>query len=157
VIEEAVMNVPVAVAAGVMALWCVVPMPIAAQQHNFSGQSDSPSREKVEAMIKAAAAKPTPRFDGHPDLDGSWGAAELPIDAHRDSDGNFHVLALADKGGTAPTLDATPEEQLAPEEIRVNAPYKPELIAKVKDLAQKTKFYNDPQGFCNPAGVPRGG
>jgi len=163
-------------AAALIAGLCVIPAHISAQDteqpgqnlkpgqhppagsHNFAGQSDSPSRQEVEAMMKAAAAKPTPHLaDGHPDLDGSWGAPELPIDAHRDAGGDIHVLALADKGGTAPILDATPEEQLAPEEIRITAPYKPELVAKVKELAQKTKFYNDPTGFCTPAGVPRAG
>ena len=160
-------------AAALMAGLCLAPAHISAQDteqnvkpgqhpppgsHNFAGQSDSPSREKVEAMMKAAAAKPTPHVaDGHPDLSGSWGAPELPIDAHRDAAGDIHVLALAEKGGTAPILDATPDEQLAPEEIRITAPYKPELVAKVKELAQKTKFYNDPTGFCNPPGVPRAG
>jgi hypothetical protein len=166
---------PLLIAALIVGL-CMIPTHISAQDgeppaqdlkpgqhpppgsHNYAGQSDSPSRDKVEAMMKAAAAKPTPRSaDGHPDLTGSWGAPELPLDAHKDDDGNFHVLALASKGGTAPILDATAEEQLAPEEIRITAPYKPELMGSVKELAQKSKFYNDPSGFCNPAGVPRAG
>jgi len=161
-------------AAAFVAALCVAPAHISAQdfqqpdlkpgQHpppgneNFAGQVATPPRAVIDAAMKAAAAKPTPRAsDGHPDMTGSWGTPQLPIDAHRDDDGNFHVLALAGKGGSAPILDATPEEQLAPSEIRITAPYKPELIAKVKELAQKTKFYNDPTDFCVPAGVPRAG
>jgi hypothetical protein len=143
-------------------------MPIAAQQtqavrpppggHNFAGQSDSPPRAQIEAMMKAAEAKPTPRTaDGHPDLSGAWGAPQLPLSAHQDANGNFYISALADKGGTAPVLDATPEEQLAPEEVRITAPYKPELLAKVKELASAKKFYNDPAEYCKPEGVPRAG
>jgi hypothetical protein len=125
---------------------------------NFAGQSDAPTREQIEAMMKAAAAKPTPRTaDGHPDLSGSWGTPELPISAHRDADGNIFIDALADKGGSAPILDATPEEQLTHAQAPITAPYKPELIAKVRELESSKKFYNDPGDFCKPEGVPRAG
>src|SRR5947209_8668254 len=79
-------------------------LPLAAQ---FAGQSNNPDRAAQQAAMKAAADKPTPRAaDGHPDLNGSWGSPELPISAHQDEKGNFFVLAPADKGGTAPVLDA---------------------------------------------------
>jgi hypothetical protein len=156
------------VTAAAIVVSCMASMPIAAQQtqavrpppggHNFAGQSDSPPRAQIEAMMKAAEAKPTPRTaDGHPDLSGAWGAPQLPLSAHQDANGNFYISALADKGGTAPILDATPEEQLAPEEVRITAPYKPELLAKVKELASAKKFYNDPAEYCKPEGVPRAG
>jgi hypothetical protein len=111
----------------------------------------------VEAVIKAAAARPTPRTaDGHPDLNGSWGPPELPISAHQDSKGNFYIDAPVDKGGTAPELDASLSEQLQHVVDPNPPPHKPELLAKVKELASY-KIQNDPAFHCKPAGVPRAG
>jgi len=111
----------------------------------------------MEAVIKTAAAKPTPRAaDGHPDLNGSWGAPELPISAHQDSAGNFYIDAPPDKGGTAPKLDATLAEQLQHVTDPNPPPYKPELLAKVKELASN-KIKYDPEFHCKPLGVPRAG
>ena len=133
------------------------PMRVASQGANFAGQSNSPSRSVVEAQIKAAAARPTPRAaDGHPDLNGSWGPPELPISAHQDSSGNFYIDAPADKGGTAPKLDASLSEQLEHMVDPNPPPYKPELLAKVKELASD-KVRNDPEFHCKPLGVPHAG
>jgi hypothetical protein len=143
--------------AAAMAVSLIAPMHIAAQGANFAGQSNSPSRTAVEGMIKVAAAKPTPRTaDGHPDLNGSWAAPQLPVSAHQDSKGNFYIDAPADKGGTAPQLDVTIAEQLQHLVDPNPPPYKPELLAKVKELASD-KVHNDPQFHCKPAGVPRAG
>ena len=140
-----------------IAVWCIAPMRMAAQGANFAGQSNSPSRSVIEAMIKKEAAKPTPRSSsGHPDLNGSWGPPELPISAHQDSQGNFYIDAPAEKGGTAPTLNATIAEQLQPTVDPNPPPYKPELLAKVKQLASD-KIHNDPEFRCKPAGTPRAG
>ena len=101
--------------------------------------------------------KPTPRAaDGHPDLNGSWSLPQLPISAHQDSKGNFYIDVPAEKGGTAPKLDATIAEQLQHLVDPNPPPYKPELLAKVKELASD-KIHNDPQFHCKPAGVPRAG
>jgi len=126
-------------------------------QANFAGQSNSGPRAAAQAAIKAAAAKPTPRLaDGHPDLNGSWGAPELPASAHQDAQGNFYIDAPAEKGGSAPKLDATLDEQLQHVVDPNPPPYKPELLAKVKGLASD-KVQNDPEFHCKPAGVPRAG
>ncbi|HEV2198304.1 MAG TPA: hypothetical protein VGR73_00675 [Bryobacteraceae bacterium] len=145
------------IAAAAIAIWSMAALRIAAQGANFAGQSNSPSRSAIEAMIKEAAAKPTPRAaDGHPDLNGSWSPPELPISAHRDDRGNFYIDAPAEKGGTAPKLDATIAEQLAHTVDPNPPPYKPALMAKVKELASD-KIHNDPEFHCKPAGVPRAG
>jgi hypothetical protein len=145
------------ITAAAIAISSMAPMHLAAQGANFAGQSNSPSRAAAEAAIKAAAAKPTPRAaDGHPDLNGSWAAPQLPVSAHQDSKGNFYIDAPADKGGTAPQLDATIAEQLQHLVDPNPPPYKPELLAKVKELASD-KVHNDPQFHCKPAGVPRAG
>src|SRR5205807_10019446 len=116
------------ITAAMMVVLCTAPMRMVAQNRV--------NRSAAEAAIKAAAAKPTPRSaDGHPDLNGSWGAPALPIGAHKDSEGNFYIDAPADKGGTAPKLDATLSEQLQHVVDPNPPPYKPELLAKVKQLA----------------------
>jgi len=143
--------------AAAIALSSMVPMRIAAQGANFAGQSNNLSRAAAEAAIKAAAAKPTPRTaDGHPDLNGAWIAPQLPVSAHQDDKGNFYIDAPADKGGSAPKLDATIAEQLQHVVDPNPPPYKPELLAKVQALATD-KIRNDPEFHCKPAGVPRSG
>jgi hypothetical protein len=135
---------------------CLSPIRILAQS-NFAGQSNSLSRSASDNALKAAAAKPTPRAaNGHPDLNGSWGAPELPVSAHQDSQGNLFINAPADKGGTAPKLDASLSEQLRHVVDPNPPPYKPELLAKVKKLASDKVRY-DPTFYCKPAGVPRVG
>ena len=142
--------------AAAIAMPCLSPIRILAQS-NFAGQSNSLSRVAVDDVLKAAAAKPTPRAaNGHPDLNGSWGAPELPISAHQDSQGNFYISAPADKGGTAPKLDASLSEQLRHVVDPNPPPYKPALLAKVKKLASDKVRY-DPTFYCKPAGVPRVG
>jgi hypothetical protein len=143
-------------AAALIAVCCIYPASAGAQA-NFAGQSNNGPRAATEAAIKAAAAKPTPRLaDGHPNLNGSWGMPELPASAHRDDSGNFYIDAPAEKGGSAPVLDATLDQQLQHVTDRNPPPYKPELLAKVKELASD-KVKNDPEFHCKPAGVPRAG
>jgi hypothetical protein len=142
--------------AGAIAIPCLSPIRILAQS-NFAGQSNSLSRVAVDDALKAASAKPTPRAaNGRPDLNGSWGAPELPLNAHQDSQGNFYINAPASKGGTAPKLDASLSEQLRHVVDPNPPPYKPELLAKVKELASDKVRY-DPTFYCKPAGVPRVG
>jgi hypothetical protein len=142
--------------AAAIAIPCLSPIRILAQS-NFAGQSNSLSRVAVDDVLKAAAAKPTPRAaNGHPDLNGSWGAPELPISAHQDSQGNFYINAPADKGGTPPNLAASLSEQLRHVVDPNPPPYKPELLAKVSKLASDKVRY-DPTFYCRPAGVPRVG
>ena len=133
---------------------CMAPTRISAQ---FAGQSNSPARAAEQAAMKKAAARPTPRLaNGRPDLNGSWGTPELPISAHQDSSGNFYIDAPVEKGGTAPILDATLGDQLQHVVDPNPPPYKPELLAKVNELASD-KVHNDPVFHCKPFGVPRAG
>lgn len=142
--------------AAAIAMPCLSPIRILAQS-NFAGQSNSLSRSASDNALKAAAAKPTPRAaNGHPDLNGSWGAPELPISAHQDSQGNLFINAPTDKGGTAPKLDASLSEQLRHVVDPNPPPYKPELLAKVKKLASDKVRY-DPTFYCKPAGDPTRG
>jgi hypothetical protein len=136
---------------------CAVPMRGAAQAANVSGQSNSAPRTAAQAAIKAAAEKPTPRLpDGHPDLNGSWGAPEFDTSAHQDVNGNFYIDVPPANGGTVPKVNATLDEQLQHVTDPNPPPYKPELLAKVKQLASD-KIHNDPEFHCKPAGVPRAG
>jgi hypothetical protein len=128
----------------------LVPMHLAAQGR-------SPAMR--DAAIKATAAKPTPRTaDGHPDLNGTWDAPDLPTSAHQDSNGNFYIDVPPDKGGILPKLDASLDEQLKQaHRPGANVPaFKPELLAKVKELGSD-EVKNDPIYHCKPVGVPRVG
>jgi hypothetical protein len=145
------------ITAAAIALICIAPTHLGAQAANVSGQSNSPSHSAIEAILKKAAAKPTPRgADGHPDLNGSWSPPELPVSAHQDAQGNFYIDAPAEKGGTEPNLTATLGEQLGHVIDPNPPPYKPELMAKVKELASDKVKY-DPEFHCKPLGVPRAG
>ena len=92
------------ITAAVMVVSCMAPMRIVAQSRS--------TPELVQSAIKAASAKPTPRVDGHPDLNGYWTFPEFDVSAHRDSKGNFYIDVPPAKGGTLPKLDATLSEQL---------------------------------------------
>lgn len=142
------------IAAAAIVVSCMAPTRISAQ---FAGQSNNPARAAQQAAIKAAAEKPTPRLsNGHPDLNGSWGTPELPVSAHQDANGNFYIDAPPEKGGTAPILDATLDQQLEHLVDRNPPPYKPELLAKVKEFASDKVKY-DPGFHCVPPGTPRAG
>jgi len=136
------------IAVFVVVLWAV-PMPTAAQ-NRVNAAAAAP-------VIKAAAAKPTPRAaDGHPDLNGYWLYPEFDKSAHLDAAGNFYIDVPPDKGGTVPKLDAPLSEQLQHQVDPNSPPYKPEALAKVKELASDG-VHTDPAFHCRPLGVPRAG
>jgi hypothetical protein len=148
------MNSRLVVPAVVIAVSCMVSVHLSAQ---FAGQSNNPARAAMEAAMKEAAAKPTPRGpDGHPDLNGSWGAPELPVSSHQDDKGNFYIDTPVEKGGTAVIYDATLDQQLEHPVDRNPPSYKPEALAKVKEYASDKVKY-DPAFHCKPFGVPRVG
>jgi len=137
------------ITAAVMVVSCMAPLRIVAQSRSTPAL--------VEAAIKAAAAKPTPRAaDGHPDLNGYWNFPEFDVSAHRDSQGNFYIDVPPAKGGTLPKLDASLSEQLRHQVDPNPPPYKPAALAKVKELASDT-VHTDPAFHCKPLGVPRAG
>src|SRR5260370_9054283 len=121
------------------------------------GAKNRSNASGAAAAIKAAAAKPTPRAaDGHPDLNGYWIYPEFDKSAHLDSAGNFYIDVPPDKGGTVPKLDASLSEQLQHQVDPNPPPYKPEALAKVKQLASDGA-HTDPAFRCSPLRVPRAG
>ena len=119
-----------------------------------SSQVGRTTGSAAEAAIKAAEAKPTPRTaDGHPDLNGYWDYPQLPKSAHVDANGNLYIDVPRSNGGTGGVIPET----LPPHREYPNPPpYKPELLAKVKDLAAH-EVDADPAFHCIPRGIPRSG
>jgi hypothetical protein len=127
---------------------CLISIPAAAQV-----QGQGPSAQVIEEARKA----PTPRTkDGHPDLTGLWGSPENISNATRgrsakvSEDGKTISVPLR-----AEDLSRPPASQYrVPENV---PPYKPELLAKVKALADDPARGADPSFRCMPLGVPRMG
>lgn len=135
------------IAAAVIVICPLVPTRLAAQIGRATGAA-------AEATVRAAQAKPTPRAaDGHPDLNGYWESPLLPKGAHVDAEGNIDINVPRSKGGTGLVIPVT----LPPHHVDPNPPpYKPELLAKVKDLADH-EVDMDPAFHCIPRGTPRSG
>ena len=122
----------------------VMPMRVVAQEGGGSA---------AQVAIKAAEAKPTPRTpDGHPDLNGYWNYPALaPKSDHVDAKGNVYIDVPAVNGGRGGVI---PEKVVPPRPVQNPPTYKPELLAKVKELAAH-EIENDPAFHCVPDGVPR--
>ena len=98
------------------------------------------------ANRNALSAQPVLRLaDGHPDLNGFWASGSGPDTPVGSSFGppRDPNIKRGDWAG-AKAQAADPNQP----------PYKPELIAKVKELA-RTESKSDPAFFCKPGGVPR--
>jgi hypothetical protein len=113
-----------------------------------------PPREAVEAARKA----PTPHMsDGHPDLTGFWAPAGWGYAVTQgkiSADGKTYYTQRQEE---APNQTTQKAAELRKRTEGANLPpYRPELVAKVKDLAdhQNTK---DPAFYCAPKGFPRVG
>ena len=117
------------------------------------------------AQGQAEAPKPTPMTsDGHPDLNGFWvagrgaaagaGAPGGPVPAggaQNVAKDNGHKEILFNEGGRA-------EKPIVQQRVvsDYHPPYKPELMAKMRNLEQNENKM-DPAFFCKPEGVPRMG
>jgi hypothetical protein len=117
-----------------------------------------PFREPPVEVSAAAKKTPTPRTpDGHPDLTGFWGPAGwgyAVTDGKLSTDGKTYELGL---GAPVKDQSAQKKEEIAKRVIGTNLPpYKPEFVAKVKDLADHQTKY-DPAYYCAPKGFPRVG
>jgi hypothetical protein len=143
-----------AVTAAVLVFACIAPMRIAAQTN--STQINRTNRTAAEALVKAAAAKPTPRLAGHPDLNGSWTYPQFDKSAHQDAEGNFYIAVPPANGGATPRTDVAPAAQFERRPDPNMPPYKPELLKKVNELAAD-EVHSDPAFHCKPLGVPRAG
>ena len=94
----------------------------------------------------AASAQPTPRLaDGHPDLNGFWESGSGP-----DTPVGASFGPRRDPNVKRGDWTGAKEQAADPNQ----PPYKPELMAKVKELA-RTESKSDPAFFCKPGGVPR--
>src|SRR5512132_294505 len=89
--------------------------------------------------------KPTPKLaDGHPDLNGYWAIGRGPDTPVNSEFGERNPFIKRGDWRNAREAYADPNQP----------PYKPELKAKVEDLAkQESKL--DTAFFCKPGGVPR--
>jgi hypothetical protein len=104
-----------------------------------------------------SAAKPAPRLpDGHPDLNGTWdnGSGIEFVQPQKSSDGSVCIAGCQPVAAAAP-----PPPPPAPSGRQgatpANAPhYKPEFLAKVKDL-DKRQVETDPVLRCKNPGLPR--
>jgi hypothetical protein len=98
---------------------------------------------KQDGARAATASAATPRLaDGHPDLNGQWHHRIGPP-VPQLKPGQSYDAAIAKPIGIA---------QFNPGK----APYKPEYVAKVKDLDER-QVQVDPAWYCQPPGVPRVG
>ena len=114
-----------------------------------------PFKEPPPAAVEAAKKAPTPHLaDGHPDLTGFWAPAGWGYAVTQGK--------VSDDGKTY----YTQRQEEAPNQTREKAvelkkrveganlpPYKPELVAKVKDLAEHQSKM-DPAFYCAPKGIP---
>ncbi len=102
-----------------------------------------------------SAEKPVPRLsDGHPDLNGVWdnGAGIDFVQPQKSSDGSVCIA------GCQPVAAAPPRPAPPPSGRAAPAPgfphYRPEFLAKVKDL-DKRQVETDPVLRCKSPGLPR--
>src|SRR6266404_1752472 len=123
------------------------------------GASRAGQDPAIEAEVKAAAAKRTPRGrDGHPDLNGYWavpGSLSNPFGG-----GSAGPQAAIQNGGKVRTavFGVLPGEKITRPQVTPNPPpYTPEAAAKRAELA-KEPAHNDPTpDNCLRGGIPRMG
>jgi hypothetical protein len=97
----------------------------------------------------AWAADPVARLsDGHPDFNGTWenGSGYDFVKPQKGSDGSICITGCPPAGGSAAAarVPPTPDRPV----------YKPEFVAKVKDL-DKRQVETDPVLRCKSPGLPR--
>lgn len=98
------------------------------------------------AAVALAAEAPTPRLpDGRPDLNGTWdnGGGINFLNPKRLEDGSVCVQGCDPAAGPPP-----------PRPAPVRPTYRPEFVARVKDLDARQQR-EDPVVRCQPPGVPR--
>jgi hypothetical protein len=118
-----------------------------------------PFKEPPPAAVEAAKKAPTPKLaDGHPDLTGFWAPAgwgyALSEGGKLSEDGKTYYTQ---RRGEPPNQTREKAEELKKRVEGSNLPpYKPEFVAKVKDLAERQSKM-DPAFYCAPKGFPRVG
>jgi hypothetical protein len=120
------------------------------------------TKPPAPAAKPSAAAKATPRTpDGHPDFSGFYDRDIFHGDPNQELPGQ-HFINRASDGNIFYDYAGANEAQLhqaSDAEIKNPPPYKPEYLAKIKQI-QETAYGGttslDPQMDCKPLGVPRG-
>jgi hypothetical protein len=103
----------------------------------------------IPALAAEGAEKPLPRLsDGKPDFNGTWenGSGYDFVKPQKGADGSICIIGCAQPGSAAPA----PRVRVAPD----RPVYKPEFLAKVKDL-EKHQVQTDPVLRCKSPGLPR--
>jgi len=117
-----------------------------------------PFKEPPPEAVAAARKAPTPRMiDGHPDLTGFWAPAGwgyAVTQGKLSADGKTYYTQRQEEAPNQTVLKAA---ELKKRTEGANLPpYRPELVAKVKDLAEHQNKM-DPAFYCAPKGFPRVG
>jgi hypothetical protein len=117
-----------------------------------------PFKEPPPAAVEAAKQAPTPHMpDGKPDLTGFWGPAGWGYAVTQGKVSVDGKTAFTQRQEDGPNQTAAKAAQLKRRMEGANLPpYRPELVAKVKDLADHQSKM-DPAFYCAPKGFPRVG
>jgi hypothetical protein len=117
-----------------------------------------PFKEPPPEAVAIARKAPTPRLaGGHPDLTGFWAPAGWGYAVTQgvlSADGKTHYTQRNEDPANQ-TAQKAAELKRRTEGANL-PPYKPELVAKVKDLAEHQSKM-DPAFYCAPKGFPRVG
>src|SRR6202049_2810713 len=117
-----------------------------------------PFKEPPPAAVEAAKKAPTPHLtDGHPDLTGFWAPAGWGYAVTQGKVSEDGKTFYTQRQEEAPNQTREKAAELKKRVEGANLPpYKPELVAKVKDLAEHQSKM-DPAFYCAPKGFPRVG
>ena len=129
------------VAAAMVGVLCMTSAPASAQT-STPGVANAADR----------AAAPTPRLsDGRPDLNGTWDNGRSAFGFAPNAGGTTCVFGCAPAAGGGRENAAANAQ---PQRGTARPAYKPEFIAKVKDLDER-QVKEDPALKCRPPGLPR--
>ena len=123
-----------------------------------SAQPAPPGERGSDEQLKALAARPTPHLpDGRPDLNATWdhlgGIEFIRVQDGPPAEGSVCVFGC-EPGGPGASA-APPAAGPPPKSYEPGFPeYKPEFLAKVKDLNER-QVQTDTLLRCAPPGVPR--
>jgi hypothetical protein len=117
-----------------------------------------PFKEPPPAAVASAKDAPTPKLaDGHIDLTGFWGPAGWGYAVTQGKVTADGKTAFTQRQEEGPVQTKEKAEQLKKRMEGANLPpYRPELVAKVKNLADHQSTM-DPAFTCEPKGFPRVG